>query len=605
MMKSFAKITAILLSLLFVTAAFCGCDGGESDGTTAVSAEITTSAPETDVTEGPQSVTIVKDGVPCFNVIRSEYASDAETDAAKLVYQYFKGKYPTANILLSTDFSKDGKYDSETVEILVGKTGHPEAKAVLEDSGYGEGIIRVVGNKIVINSWQPTILATLVGELTAAAEKKIAKDPANVTFTDSDNYSQTLNKTLRELPFNTAKYPDNVVSVGDGATELVFAASTDDDLLAYAEKIRAAGFTEAQSLKSGINSFYTFVNGNACVTLSLTPYNKLMRVICEPVKNYYNIENNYKPTVKPLLTMIGRKFSAETNTYLGLPANKGLMCFVIRLSDGRFIVIDGGTLDGSFQSYAQAIYAKMREQAPDPDHIVIAAWIITHSHSDHIGGLYSFSGTYNKMVTLNSIIYDFPSDADHNAQSDESVDYDRMKAILGNFPKTPSFKAHTGQQLEISDAKITFWYTQEDYVTKVSTLGANGNKNWNNSSLAFSVDIAGERIFFLGDCQDYANNLMANCFGEALKSDFVQIAHHGGIGGTEAIYRAIDAEIGLFTTTDVQVPNYISKWAYNNYAVNKLHMKEYWNADERITTWELPYHAQGSGFIQKSGTIKN
>ena len=406
------------------------------------------------------------------------------------------------------------------------------------------------------------------------------------------------NPVLSLLPRLSTREPSNTVPVGDGAVELVFDKPTESDIAAYIRTLERAGFTLAQSNTVGKNLFYTYTNSEICVSASLTPTNNTMRIIAEPVSNYYVSEKEYTTVTTPLLTMIGREFAAATSTYLGKPANSGLMCFIIRLSDGRFILIDGGTSDNGFASYSTAIYAKLRAQAPDPNNIVIAAWIITHSHGDHIGGFRSFSSTYGKIVTLQSIIYDFPSQEDHDACSDETADYTGFAAALACWPETPTYKAHTGQILNIADAEIRFWFTQEDFVTRASTLASAGNKNWNNSSLAFSVDIAGERIFFLGDSQEYANNHMANCFGSALKSDIVQMAHHGGIGGTEAIYKAIDAEIGLFTTSDELLPVYISKWAYNNTAVNKLNMKEYWNADSRIKTWNLPYHATGSGFVK-------
>ena len=86
-------------------------------------------------------------------------------------------------------------------------------------------------------------------------------------------------------------------------------------------------------------------------------------------------DGSYTALTSPKLIMIGRRFS-NTSMYLGVDSGAGLMCFVIQLSDGRFIVIDGGVATDAF---AQAIYASLLNNAPDKDKIIIAAWIMTHS----------------------------------------------------------------------------------------------------------------------------------------------------------------------------------------------------------------------------------
>ena len=103
---------------------------------------------------------------------------------------------------------------------------------------------------------------------------------------------------------------------------------------------------------------------------------------------------------------------------------------------------------------------------------------------------------------------------------------------------------------------------------------------------------------FLGDSQEIPNNQTANIFGSALKSDIVQVAHHGGLGGTNAIYKAVDPAIALFTTTDEIIPTYMEKFTANYYLVNNLNVVAYYNSHNRIYTWDLPYTPTGSGFIK-------
>ncbi len=68
----------------------------------------------------------------------------------------------------------------------------------------------------------------------------------------------------------------------------------------------------------------------------------------------------------------------------------------------------------------------------------------------------------------------------------------------------------------------------------------------NLSSVVFAVTIAGQRIIFLADANEMANDRLVLNFGEYLKSDMMQVAHHGYSGGTVELYKIIDAEYILY-----------------------------------------------------------
>ena len=88
-----------------------------------------------------------------------------------------------------------------------------------------------------------------------------------------------------------------------------------------------------------------------------------------------------------------------TLTQVGLLYDVGSfngMCYVMRLEDGSFIVTDGGH---ALQKNADRLYRILRKQAPDPDNIVIAAWIFSHSHGDHSGMFPYFTASYADRVS--------------------------------------------------------------------------------------------------------------------------------------------------------------------------------------------------------------
>lgn len=587
-MKKIYRVLALIFAVCTVLSVFAGCEKGSVDDTTPA---VQTSG-EPEVTEAPPSAELIKDGKLKVNIIRGENATQTEIDAAVQVRKTLVAKYPDGDVTISDDFTGMQNYDPEKVEILVGVTSFPETQAVLDGLKYGDAAIRTVGHKIVVVSRVETAYNTLSNRLfeTLLAQK----DPANVTFDESADYLMTVNKSLNAIPVLSGLNPDRITGSGDKAYQLFYTGATAEILDGYVKTLKEEGFETVTDNEVNGSRFTVSLNADTAVTAYFEKPYSYIRIMTEPRSNYCETkEEPFTAVTTPILTMIGRRFS-DTTTYLGCDAGAGLLCMMIRLSDGRFIVVDGG----GTAAYATALYAKMLEQSPDKKP-VIAAWFLTHSHSDHIGGVNQFIQSYSAKVPIERILLNFPNDTDMQANSDS--EFSLWQAARSNisqyYPTTPVYKIHTGQNYTFADAKIEVHYTQEDYLNKKRSVNNTAN-NWNNTSAIFSVSIAGQKIMFLGDSQEDPNNMTAKIWGDRLKSDIVQVAHHGGIGGTRAIYNAVDADVALFTTTDVLVPVYINKWDYNYHLVANLHLKEYFNSCDRITTFKLPYTPKSSGFVK-------
>lgn len=119
--------------------------------------------------------------------------------------------------------------------------------------------------------------------------------------------------------------------------------------------------------------------------------------------------------------------------------------------------------------------------------------------------------------------------------------------------------------------------------------------------MIFRVTVAGERIMFLGDSQVDSNGIAVRMWGKLLKSDICQVAHHGGEGGTSAVYDMIDPEVALFTTSDEAFELY-KKDAHNAHLISALHLKEAVNSANRITEFPLPY-TPGSYIVTDKGNV--
>ncbi len=374
---------------------------------------------------------------------------------------------------------------------------------------------------------------------------------------------------------------------GAGCTMTLFEGADETIYLDYLMALRDDGFKVVYGREAAANRFVSLVRDELAVTMYYTAYARTIRVFVEPKANRYIAEPMEGEQIcRPQLTMIGRKF-CEQSTYLGKDSSMGLTCFVFRLGDGSFLVYDGGV---EVDPFADGIMDALKNQAPDPEHIVIAGWILSHSHGDHLGGLRKFSRKYPGSVELRQIFHNFTSDADAR-RSDEpniSADYPHTTLALAAeaFPGVKITKLHNGDCFMLRDAQIETLYTQEDFYTPLRAR--RGCHYWNDTSLVVRITLGGQKIMMLADTHNIANTILSDMYGAYLKSDLVQVAHHGGIGGTCAVYTCIDAEFAFFTTSDELLPVYIS-WPYNSHLVYDLHLKGYANAQKRTMVFPLPY----------------
>lgn len=213
--------------------------------------------------------------------------------------------------------------------------------------------------------------------------------------------------------------------------------------------------------------------------------------------------------------------------------SQNLSC-VIQTKNGSVIVVDGG----------------LRE---DADHLVetiqekggkVAAWLITHPHSDHIGALTEILNRNPIPIEIQGIYYSF-FERDMYARGENMGRMDNFDHLMTAFQKIDSQRLHgsldKGQEIQVDD--VTIKVMNKPYRTLHNTF--------NNSSIAYRIDINGKRILFLGDMGwDAGQNLLKQWPSEELKADVVQMAHHGQDGVEEGLYRVINPEICLWPTPD-------------------------------------------------------
>ena len=289
------------------------------------------------------------------------------------------------------------------------------------------------------------------------------------------------------------------------------------------------------------------------------------------------------------------------------------MSYVIRTGKGKTIVIDGGwsEYDGpNLFAYLQKLTGQSNPH--------IDAWFLTHPHGDHYGAILEFVKSYASQVTLDAFYHRMPTaeetdkyfyNADptkiKNAVANILNKVATLKDSQGNPTKIVSLNpVHSGKcnsSFDFDDVHFDILMTCEDLfwgcdniTTKYSGTKANAGHvytnetiaqltadNLNNSSVVFRVTMGGKTILFLGDAAQSAG-IMLKRYHDAnktdpekyfsLKSDIVQIAHHGTNNVQQVVYEAIDADIALWPTP---------KWDYAataSYSITQYYTRQWTKA---------------------------
>ena len=569
--------TRISVFVLFLLCAILLAACGNSD--TNPPAE--TTVPVT--TEALPNLEIVKDGVANFTLIRGEQASSDITDTvvllSKLIDEY-TGAYPE----MSTDWiGKGQEYDHTSREILIGNTAYSESAEALKGIPYGDYVVKAIGNKLVINAWSSEGISRAVSKL--ADKMMLEATEGNFTLPGDFLMTGTVMKDINAVPVYEDKGPDSVTKLLGKDIMLIFKEATTEGYTNYCKALADMGYTLHADNAVKNNIFSTYVNEEKVINVGYYDFSKEIRLILEPRTTLPKTaeENKYEAKVTPKFALVGLGSNSEY---------AGGQSMIWQLSDGSFIIVDGGYQEAD---HARKLYMFMRENAPDPDNIVIAAWIITHPHGDHFGGLVQFSGVYAKKVTVEMFVGNFPTAAvrKEGGIADGWSGELLMDHIRTNFPGTPFLTARVGQKIPLRDAEIEIFYTFDSFAPQLMTW-------YNTSSLVFAVNIAGQRFLVLGDASHSGCSLAFYTFGDYLKSDYVQIAHHGaGVGayttfGVTSVYSAAAAPVVLWPAADYTFEKYRAN-EHNAHALNLPSTKEIVVAGNRTFCIELPYTVGTSG----------
>ncbi len=235
-----------------------------------------------------------------------------------------------------------------------------------------------------------------------------------------------------------------------------------------------------------------------------------------------------------------------------------MMSYLVTTPNNKLIVIDGG-MSGD----AQYLTEKIHELGS-----VVSLWIITHMHHDHFNALVEILSKPNTSdITIEKICYHFPPvewiyEAEPRFVEVNKIFVDLLMKFKHITQTLREDEKHTIDGVVIDIMKVPTDYN--DYNPDYK-----GGSTVNDTSIVFKLIFPnGKTALFLGDLGFRAGQKLAERFKDKLKSDIVQMAHHGQNGAGEDVYKLIRPKLCLWTAPMWLYEN--NMWHYDKKLENKF-----------------------------------
>ena len=203
---------------------------------------------------------------------------------------------------------------------------------------------------------------------------------------------------------------------------------------------------------------------------------------------------------------------------------KNGMLYVLVLSDGKLVIIDGGSAYQCADQNVEAFMRFVRELTgkSENEKMDIALWYGTHCHADHIDFFYKVIHKYRKYFNLERVMF--------NYQSNTVISYakrvDKLRnLLLKYYPNVKYVKCRSGYRFSFLDTKFVILSTHEDLVSpETGTLPV---ASANECCSILKVTLGGKTFLFLGDASTATQTELLRKFTKTqLHVDVLQASHH-------------------------------------------------------------------------------
>ncbi|MCQ2433332.1 MAG: MBL fold metallo-hydrolase [Clostridia bacterium] len=247
----------------------------------------------------------------------------------------------------------------------------------------------------------------------------------------------------------------------------------------------------------------------------------------------------------------------KTRIYQIQPEASSLMeCYIIVTKENKVIVIDGGR-DGYGKDFPPYLQSAVRAVLGigETDDFEIEAWFLSHAHTDHIYELAKLLNAYdeNAHYRIKNLYFNFPPvKAGWESKGGEG-DYslDAMEALKNGLSHYAEITGQSGFLYDhINGAVINWDAIRQGLTITIDDCDIDVLRTWedddlivNSTSTVLRLRCHGKSVLFLGDAYtDTGDKLLKQYGADALRSDYVQLAHHGQHGCTKEFYLAIGTD---------------------------------------------------------------
>ena len=537
----------------------------------------------------------------------SETETDVETDAADFEKYLFSDKKMNYRIVYPADadydvltsatllYNKVKNYvsdmsffgddatlaDDDTVEILIGSTNREESAQLSAEVEKNTYAIKCINGNIVICADKNWMLQKAVEEFMSNLE--FAKDRKSATIGNNieSSYDVDVNARPRwgiDLPayegglLGEQRYSSNFGLETMGGTNprnynVVCATETDgSEFSAYVAKLESAGYTlEKVADNEGVLSYWVSKGERVAYIYLSKNVGEARFVIdrgeCDADFSYTYEKKDGDTTVLYQYGFVMSEHGKNVfETYKDKDGTKienretsncGQL-LIFRLADNSVMIIDGASTYMMPEEAMKGLDDFLHEITGTPagETVTISNWLMTHSHLDHFGGFAKFLVKYHENYEIERVSFNF-NYRDPNMPTFFNEHFNKW------YPEAKFYRPHTGETLKMADITMDILYTYEDSISaKTGKLipdnapllwGGNPAVDQNNSSIVAKITFDGKTFLLTGDIAFVARDvLFANYDDETLKSDILQVSHHG-LNPLGDLYEKVAPSISLYS----------------------------------------------------------
>ncbi|MBE6928599.1 MAG: hypothetical protein E7467_09005 [Ruminococcaceae bacterium] len=332
---------------------------------------------------------------------------------------------------------------------------------------------------------------------------------------------------------------------------------------------------------------------NAVPTKMIQPYDYIQDTLDAKSSELRAFKNQLYLTIEGL----SQEETNATTTLYQLPSKtpRGSgdfdhnMSYIIKTRKGKIIIIDGGWQTGDYDG--KYLFSYLQEITGDSTPHV-TAWFFTHAHGDHHGAAGTIAALYSDQITVEAFYHHNPTDEEIDkyftscdAASTKTAAR-RARTIMKNLKNGQGGAVkevfvnsiHSGKcnsTFDFDEVHIDVLLDMTDLAWAADNINTKYNgtppaqgrtftnltpkqllaDNLNESSIIFRVTVPGNNILFTGDAGFVAGvmlllyhnrNANNNDTYFNLKSDYVQVAHHGYYGLAKNVYDTIAPSVALW-----------------------------------------------------------